>query len=56
MTKQEKQCLKENAPWEYEAFYGDPVTGRTESDTTGVDLIIVIILALSGFGLYELIF
>lgn len=56
MTKEEKQYLKEHAPWDYEAYYGDPVTGQTESDTTGVGVFIIVVLALLGFGLYGLIF
>jgi hypothetical protein len=50
MTKQEKEYLKEHAPWDYEAFYGDPVTGFTGSnnDGCGVAVLIVGILVICG--------
>ena len=52
MTKEHKQWLKENEPWNYEAFYGDPVTGSTSTDTTGAE---VFFIALGIWGLLNLI-
>lgn len=48
MTKEDKQWLKENEPWNYEAFYGDPVTGQTNSDDGGC--LTVILLSIIVFG------
>jgi hypothetical protein len=55
MTKEEKDYLKEHRPWEYEALYGDPVTGRTDVDTTGVEVFFIILIALGIWGLISLI-
>lgn len=44
MTKEDKQWLKENEPWNYDALYGDPVTGKSDNDGV-INFIIVAILA-----------
>jgi hypothetical protein len=55
MTKEEKDYLKEHRPWEYEALYGDPVTGQTDIDTS-IEVWLIIFLALGIWGLISLIF
>ena len=55
MTKEHKQWLKENEPWNYEAFYGDPVTGSTSTDTTGAEVFFLALVALGVWGLFNLI-
>lgn len=52
MTKEDKQWLKENEPWNYEARFSDPVTGSTSTDTTGAE---VFFIALGIWGLLSLI-
>lgn len=56
MTKEQKQYLKENEPWNYEAFYGDPVTGRAGSDD-GIFTVLFCILcaALGLIGLIDML-
>lgn len=54
MTKEQKQWLKENEPWNYDAFYGDPVTGSTGVDySEGIGVIFIGIAALVIWGLFE---
>lgn len=50
MTKEDKQWLKENEPWNYESFYGDPVTGQTNSDDGGcLTVILLFVVVVLGF-------
>ena len=47
MKNKNKQWLKKNEPWTYDAFYGDPVTGSSRDDVFGcVAPIFIIIVAL----------
>jgi hypothetical protein len=55
MKKEEKDYLKEHAPWDYDSLYGDPVTGRTGIDTTGVEVFFIVLIALGIWGLKCLI-
>ncbi len=56
MKEEQKQWLKENEPWNYEALYGDPVTGRTDTDDSGcLGVIFIGIIALGIWGLVEFI-
>ena len=48
MTKEEIKWMKENAPWDYEALYGDPVTGNATNSGCG-ELILIVLIAL-GIG------
>lgn len=57
MKKEDKEWLKENAPWDYDALYGDPVTGFSGSDDSGcLGVIFIGLIALGVWGLAELIF
>ena len=56
MTKEHKQWLKENEPWNYEALFGDPVTGRTDSDSSGfAEVFFIFCIGLGIWGLISLI-
>jgi hypothetical protein len=56
MTKENIKWLKENEPWEYDALYGDPVTGQTTSDDSGcISVIFIGLIALGIWGLVNLI-
>lgn len=56
MTKEEKQWLKENEPWEYDAFYGDPVTGSTGIDYSDAyaAIIFAVVMALVFWIIFNL--
>lgn len=54
MTEKQKQWLKENEPWNYDAFYGDPVTGSSGVGDSGcMGIIFIGIIALGIWGLFE---
>ena len=54
MTEKQKQWLKENEPWNYDAFYGDPVTGSTGVEDSGcMGIIFIGVIALGIWGLFE---
>lgn len=54
MTKESKKWLKENEPWEYDALYGDPVTGFSDSYDSGC--LGVIFIGLVAFGVLYLVY
>jgi hypothetical protein len=54
MTKEEKDYLKGHRPWDYDSLYEDPV-GQAGTDTTGVALFFIILMALGIWGLKCLI-
>ena len=48
MTKEDKKWLKANEPWNYDALYGDPVTGFSGSDNGGCfEFILICLIALA---------
>ncbi len=55
MTKKRKRLFKKHRPWDYDAFYGDPVTGQTGTDAIGVEVFFIVLIALGIWGLKCLI-
>ena len=52
MSEERKKWLKKNKPWEYDALYGDPVTGKNNSNENGcLSVIFIGIIALGIMGL-----
>ena len=44
MTKEEKDYLKEHAPWDYDDLFSDPVTGQTNSSSTFLETVIALLV------------
>lgn len=54
MTKEDQKWLKENAPWDYDALYGDPTGVGGDNSGCGEILLISILAVGLGFLLFYL--
>jgi|TARA_B110000259_G_C13967549_1_gene383282 hypothetical protein len=56
MEKEDREWLKANRPWDYDASFGDPVTGFSGTEDSGCLWIIIVgVLILFVWGLVKFI-